>query len=170
MSFPTDPTMSFSLPPLPYPKDALQPHMSQETLEFHHGKHHAAYFKKLNDLVKGSPFESMSLVEIVKKSDGAVYNNAAQAWNHTFFWQSMSPGGGGAPHGPIADAINASFGSFDAFKEKFSEIAGGHFGSGWAWLVQKSDGSLAVVGGHDAHNPMSGACLRWLPTCSWPSP
>jgi len=148
--------MAFELPDLPYPKNALAPHISQETLEFHHDKHHAAYVNKLNGLVeKDSSLAGKSLEDIVKSSSGGLFNQAAQVWNHTFYWSSMSPDGGGDPSGAAADAISKAFGSVDKFREEFSAAAAGHFGSGWAWLVKKGDGSLAITSTHDAGNPMT---------------
>ncbi|ASR89281.1 MULTISPECIES: superoxide dismutase [Fe] [Alcaligenes] len=137
--------MAFTLPALPYELNALEPHISKETLEFHYGKHHQAYVTNLNNLVAGTEFENASLEDVVKKSSGGVFNNAAQVWNHTFYWNSLSPNGGGAPTGKLADAINAKWGSFDAFKEAFTKSAVGNFGSGWTWLVKKADGSLDIV-------------------------
>lgn len=137
--------MEHQLPPLPYAMDALQPHISKETLEYHYGKHHQAYVNNLNNLIKGTEFESMSLEDIVKKSSGGVFNNAAQVWNHTFYWNSLKPNGGGEPTGKLADAINAKWGSFAAFKEAFTKSAVGNFGSGWTWLVKKGDGSVDIV-------------------------
>ena len=137
--------MEHKLPDLPYPIDALAPAYSKETLEYHHGKHHAAYVKNLNDLQKGTEFENMTLEEIVKKSSGGIYNNAAQIWNHTFFWSCMKPGGGGEPSGALAKSIDAKWGGFAAFKEAFTKSAVGNFGSGWTWLVKKSDGSVDIV-------------------------
>ena len=147
--------MAFELPKLPYAKDALAPHVSAETLEYHHGKHHQKYVDTLNDLVKGTPNEGKSLEELIKSTSGKLFNQAAQVWNHTFYWNSLSPDGGGAPKGAIADAINEAFGSFDAFKEKFNGEAGSHFGSGWAWLVKGADGKLSVTSTHDAGNPLT---------------
>ncbi|MBY6346625.1 superoxide dismutase [Fe] [Providencia rettgeri] len=137
--------MAFTLPALPYDLNALEPHISKETLEFHYGKHHQAYVTNLNNLVAGTELENASLEDVVKKSSGGVFNNAAQVWNHTFYWNSLSPNGGGAPTGKVADAINAKWGSFDAFKEAFTKSAVGNFGSGWTWLVKKADGSLDIV-------------------------
>ena len=147
--------MEHTLPPLPYAKDALQPHISAETLEYHYGKHHATYVTNLNNLIKGTEFENMSLEEIVKKSSGGIFNNSAQVWNHTFFWNCMSPNGGGTPSGKVADAINAKWGSFDKFKEEFSKSAIGNFGSGWTWLVQKADGGVDIVNTSNAHTPLA---------------
>ncbi|MCX7809110.1 MAG: superoxide dismutase [Deltaproteobacteria bacterium] len=147
--------MPFTLPELPYPKDALAPHISAETVEFHHGKHHATYVNNLNALLEGEPaLASKSLEDIVCSSSGKIFNNAAQVWNHTFYWHSMRPGGGGEPYGPIAAAITKSFGSFSAFKEKFSAVAAGHFGSGWAWLVKNGE-HLEIIDTHDAGCPLT---------------
>lgn len=146
--------MSYELPELPYAKDALSPHISAETLEYHHGKHHAAYTNKLNAMLPGSGFEEASLDDIIKKADGGLFNQAAQYFNHSFYWKCLSPNGGGAPKGAIAEAINESFGSFDAFKDAFTKAAGGHFGSGWAWLVKNADGKLEVTSTHDAGCPI----------------
>jgi len=147
--------MEHTLPPLPYAHDALQPHMSKETLEYHHDKHHNAYVTTLNNLQKGTEFESMPLEEIIKKASGPIYNNAAQIWNHTFFWNCMKPSGGGEPKGKLADAINAKWGSFAAFKEAFQKSAVGNFGSGWTWLVKKSDGSVDIVNMGAAGTPLT---------------
>ena len=145
------------LPPLPYPLNALEPHISAETLEFHHGEHHKTYVTKLNELIKGTQYEDMKLEEIVRTSSDAIFNNAAQTWNHTFFWDSLSPEGGGKPKGALAKAIDASFGSFEAFKDKFTAAASGHFGSGWAWLVQNDAGALWVETTANADTPIAGA-------------
>jgi Fe-Mn family superoxide dismutase len=147
--------MEHTLPPLPYAKDALQPHISAETLEYHYGKHHQAYVTNLNNLIKGTEFEDLSLEEIIKKSQGGVFNNSAQVWNHTFFWNCMTPNGGGAPTGPVADAINAKWGSFDKFKEEFQKSAVGNFGSGWTWLVKKTDGTVDIVNTSNAGTPLT---------------
>ena len=145
--------MEHELPALPYPKDALSPVISAETLEYHHGKHHNAYVTNLNKLIKGTEFENMPLEDIVKKASGGVFNNAAQHWNHSFYWKCLTPKGG-EPKGKLSDAINKAFGSFAAFKEKFSAAAAGTFGSGWAWLVKKANG-LAVVSTANQDNPLS---------------
>jgi len=147
--------MEHTLPPLPYAKDALQPTMSAETLEYHYGKHHQAYVTNLNNLIKGTEFENLSLEEIIKKSQGGIFNNSAQVWNHTFFWNCMTPNGGGAPTGPVADAINAKWGSFDKFKEEFQKSAVGNFGSGWTWLVKKTDGTVDIVNTSNAGTPLT---------------
>uniref|UniRef100_A0A7S2V2G5 Superoxide dismutase n=1 Tax=Fibrocapsa japonica TaxID=94617 RepID=A0A7S2V2G5_9STRA len=157
--------MAIQLPPLPYEKGALAPHISEETLSFHYEKHHAGYVTKLNAALPGSEFEGKSLEEIMMNASGGMFNNAAQIWNHTFYWNSMSPNGGGEPSGPISDAINSSFGSFESFKEKFSASAGGHFGSGWAWLCKKDDGSLEIVDTHDASNPLKEGKGKPILTC-----
>ena len=147
--------MSFELPPLPYEIDALEPHISKETLEFHYGKHHQTYVTNLNNLVAGTENEGKSLEDIVKNSSGGLFNNAAQIWNHTFYWNSLSPNGGGEPCGELAQAINDTFGSFAEFKEQFSKTAITTFGSGWAWLVKNSDGSLALSSTSNAGTPLT---------------
>jgi Fe-Mn family superoxide dismutase len=147
--------MEHKLPPLPYAMDALAPTISQETLEYHYGKHHATYVTNLNNLIKGTEFENLSLEEIIKKSSGGVFNNAAQVWNHTFYWNCMTPNGSGAPTGKAADAINAKWGSFDKFKEEFTKSALGNFGSGWTWLVQKADGGVDIVNTSNAGTPLT---------------
>lgn len=147
--------MTHTLPDLPYSNDALAPHISPETLEFHHGKHHNSYVTNLNNLVPGTEFADSSLEDIIKKASGGIFNNAAQIWNHTFYWNSLSPNGGGEPTGKIADEINKNFGSFADFKTKFSECAAKTFGSGWAWLIKNSDGSLEIVSTSNAGNPMT---------------
>ncbi|MFS8741720.1 superoxide dismutase [Synechococcus sp. WC10meta] len=150
--------MAFELPPLPYPADALQPYMSAETFSYHHGKHHAAYVANLNKLIEGTELANKSLEEIIKATFGdpdkvGIFNNAAQVWNHTFFWESMKPGGGGAPTGPIADKINADLGGYDKFVEAFKTAAATQFGSGWAWLVL-DNGTLKVTKTPNAENPL----------------
>jgi Fe-Mn family superoxide dismutase len=147
--------MAFELPPLPYPKNKLAPHISEETLDFHYGKHHQTYVTNLNNLVPGTEFEGLCLEDIVKKSSGGIFNNAAQVWNHTFYWNSLSPDGGGEPKGALADAIIAEFGSFAAFKEAFTKCAVTTFGSGWAWLVVNPDGKLALVSTSNAGCPLT---------------
>ena len=145
--------MAFELPPLPYAMDALAPHISQETLEYHYGKHHQTYVTNLNKLVEGTDDENSSLEDIILKSDGGLFNNSAQVWNHTFYWSSMAPGAGGAPSGEVADKINSAFGSYDDFRTKFAEAATTQFGSGWAWLVD--DGSkLDIVKTANADLPL----------------
>jgi Fe-Mn family superoxide dismutase len=152
--------MAFELPPLPWPKDALAPTMSAETIDYHYGKHHQAYVTNLNNLVPGTKYEKMSLEEIVKASHGQasekkIFNNAAQVWNHTFFWNCLAPNAGGEPTGNAKTAIEKSFGSFADFKKKFSEAAVGQFGSGWAWLVKNGDGSLAIETTSNAETPFA---------------
>ena len=159
--------MAHTLPPLPYALDALAPYISKETLEYHYGKHHQAYVTNLNNLIPGTEFENLSLEEIVKKSSGGVFNNAAQVWNHTFYWNSLKPQGGGAPSGKVADAINAKWGSFDAFKEAFTKSAVGNFGSGWTWLVKKPDGSLDIVNTSNAATPLTTADAALLTCDVW---
>ena len=147
--------MAFELPALPYATNRLVPYISEETLEFHHGKHHQTYVTNLNNLVPGTEFADLSLEEIIVKSSGPIFNNAAQVWNHTFYWNSLTPDGGGEPVGALAEAINANFGSFDKFKEEFSKCAVTTFGSGWAWLVKNADGSLALVSTSNAGCPLT---------------
>jgi len=151
--------MAFELPPLPYDKTALEPHMSAKTLEFHHGKHHQAYVTNLNNLVKDTPMASQSLEEIIKatakdESKAGIFNNAAQVWNHTFFWNCMKPSGGGQPTGAVAEKINQAFGGYDKFKEQFKQAAVSQFGSGWAWLVADG-GQLKITKTPNAVNPMA---------------
>ena len=136
--------MAFTLPELPYAKDALAPHISAETIEYHYGKHHQTYVTNLNNLTQGTPWAERSLEVIVREADGGIFNNAAQVYNHTFFWNGLKPGGGGEPMGKVASAINAAFGNFAAFKEQLTKAATTHFGSGWAWLVKGKDGKLAI--------------------------
>ncbi|MBN22223.1 MAG: superoxide dismutase [Fe] [Bdellovibrionaceae bacterium] len=147
--------MAITLPELPYPMDALAPHISKETLEFHYGKHHNAYVTKLNGLIEGTDFANKTLEDIVKTSEGGMFNNAAQVWNHTFYWNTLSPQGGGEPSGELADAINETFGSFEAFKEKFTQVAATTFGSGWAWLVKTSSGALEIKSTSNAATPLT---------------
>lgn len=148
--------MEHTLPQLPYALDALAPHVSKETLEFHYGKHHQAYVTNLNNLIKGTEFENLALEEIVKKAPaGGVFNNAAQVWNHTFYWNSLSPNGGGAATGALGEAIAKKWGSFEAFKDAFSKSAVGNFGSGWTWLVKKADGSVDIVNTSNAATPLT---------------
>ncbi len=159
--------MEHALPPLPYDMDALAPHISRETLEFHYGKHHQTYVTNLNNLIKGTEHESQSLEEIVKSASGGIFNNAAQIWNHTFYWNSLSPNGGGAASGAVGDAINAAFGSFDAFKEQFTQKSVTLFGSGWAWLVKKGDGTLDIVQTSNAATPLTGDDVPLLTCDVW---
>lgn len=145
--------MTFELPALPYAMSALQPHISEETLQYHYGKHHQAYVTNLNNLTKDSPLAEKSLEDLIRTQSGGIFNNAAQVWNHTFYWHSMSPNGGGAPTGTIAQAIDSAFGSFEAFKDQFSKAAAGQFGSGWAWLVS-DQGKLAIETTSNAGCPL----------------
>lgn len=147
--------MPFKLPDLPYAKDALDPYVSKETLEYHHGKHHRAYVDKLNKLIEGTTFEKKSLEEIIRESTGGIFNNAAQNWNHTFYWQCMSPNGGKDPSSKLASAIKEYFGSIEKFKELFSNMANNHFASGWAWLVKNKASKLEVLSTANAGNPMT---------------
>jgi len=150
--------MAFELPPLPYEKNALEPAISAETLEFHYGKHHQTYVTNLNNLIKGTEFEDKSLEDIIKTSSGGIFNNAAQIWNHTFYWHSMRPATQAVePPAKLADALTKAFGSVDKFKEEFSKQAAGNFGSGWTWLVQRPDGSLAIVNTSNAATPITGS-------------
>ena len=146
--------MEYKLPPLPYAMDALEPAMSKETLEYHYGKHHRAYVKELNNLIKGSGLENATLEQVIRDSSGPLFNNAAQTWNHTFFWNCMAPRGGGKPTGALAEAMNDKWGSYAQFKEAFSKSAISNFGSGWTWLVVRSDG-VDIVNTDDADNPMT---------------
>jgi len=147
--------MAIQLPPLPYEMDALAPHISRETLEYHYGKHHKAYVDNLNNLIPNTEFANKSLEEIIMTSTGGIFNNAAQVWNHTFYWNCLSPNGGGEPKGALAEAINKKFGSFEGFKEQFSKTAITTFGSGWGWLVKKEDGSIDLVSTSNAQTPMT---------------
>jgi len=147
--------MEHQLPALPFSQDALQPIISRETLEYHYGKHHQAYVTNLNKLIIGTEFENMSLEEIILKSSGGIFNNAAQVFNHTFYWNCLSPNAGGEPSGKLAEAINQAFGSWTAFKEKFTQTAVGTFGSGWAWLVKDQDGNLEILSTSNAGNPLT---------------
>ena len=157
--------MAFELPALPYAKDALAPHISEETLDFHYGKHHQTYVTKLNGLVPGTEFEGKSLEDIIKTSSAGVFNNAAQIWNHTFYWNSLSPNGGGEATGALADAINAKWGSFAAFVEAFNDMAVNNFGSSWTWLVKTADGSLDILNTSNAGCPLTEDGVTPLLTC-----
>ena len=159
--------MTHTLPELPYAKDALAPHISAETIDYHYGKHHQTYVTNLNNLIKGTEFENASLEDIIMKSSGGLFNNAAQVWNHTFYWNGLSPNGGGEPTGDLAKAINDTFGSFDTFKEKFTQTAITTFGSGWAWLVKNEDGSLALVSTSNAATPMTSGQTAILTCDVW---
>lgn len=156
--------MAIELPALPYARDALAPHISAETIDFHYGKHHQTYVTNLNNQIAGTEFEGKDLEAIIRGSSGGMFNNAAQVWNHTFYWNCLSPNGGGEPKGRLAEAINKAFGSFAEFKEKFTQTALTTFGSGWAWLVQRPDGSLALVSTSNAATPLTGED-RALLTC-----
>lgn len=159
--------MEHTLPALPYAMDALQPHISKETLEYHYGKHHQTYVTNLNNLIKGTEFENASLEDIIRKSSGGLFNNAAQVWNHSFYWNCLTPNGSGAPSGALADAINAKWGSFDKFKEEFTKSALGNFGSGWTWLVKKTDGSVDLANTSNAATPLTGADKPLLTCDVW---
>ncbi|MBY0418872.1 MAG: superoxide dismutase [Fe] [Pararheinheimera sp.] len=156
--------MAFELPALPFAKDALLPHISPETLDYHHGKHHNAYVVKLNSLVEGTEFAGKSLEDIIRTSQGPVFNNAAQIWNHTFYWNCLSPNGGGEPTGALADAITAQWGSFAAFQTAFNDKAVNNFGSSWTWLVKKADGSLDIVNTSNAGTPLTDSSVTALMT------
>lgn len=159
--------MEHQLPPLPYAKDALAPVISAETIEYHYGKHHQTYVTNLNNLIKGTEFENATLEEIVMKSTGGIFNNAAQVWNHTFYWNGLKPSGGGAPSGELAAAIDKAFGSFEEFKKQFSQKAITTFGSGWAWLVKNKDGSLSLESTSNAANPMTSGQTPLLTIDVW---
>jgi Fe-Mn family superoxide dismutase len=156
--------MAIELPPLPWARDALAPHISAETIDYHYGKHHQTYVTNLNNQIKGTEFENLSLEEIIRKASGGMFNNAAQIWNHTFYWNCLKPNGGGEPTGRLADAINKAFGGFVQFKDEFTKTSVGTFGSGWGWLVQRPDGSLALASTSNAGTPITGAD-RPLLTC-----
>ena len=162
--------MAIELPALPYDRTALEPHISGETIDFHYGKHHQAYVTNLNNMIAGTEFADMSLEDIIRKSQGGMFNNAAQIWNHTFYWNGLKPasdGGGGEPTGKLADAINAAFGDFAKFKEEFTKTAVGTFGSGWGWLVQRPDGSLALASTSNAATPLTGEDTALLTCDVW---
>ena len=159
--------MAIELPALPYDRTALEPHISGETIDFHYGKHHQAYVTNLNNLIAGTEFADMSLEDIVLKSQGGMFNNAAQVWNHRFYWNCLKPNGGGEPAGKLAEAINAAFGSFDRLKEEFGKTAIGTFGSGWAWLVQRADGSLALASTPNAATALTGEDTPLLTCDVW---
>ena len=159
--------MQHQLPALPYAMDALAPHISKETLEYHYGKHHAAYVTNLNNLIKGTEFENLGLEDIVKRASGGIFNNAAQVWNHTFYWNCLSPNGGGRPPGALSDAISKKWGSFDGFKEAFSKSAVANFGSGWTWLVKKGDGAVDIANTSNAATPLTGADRPLLACDVW---
>jgi superoxide dismutase, Fe-Mn family len=159
--------MEHTLPTLPYAMDALQPHISKETLEFHYGKHHQTYVTNLNNLIKGTEHENASLEDIIKKSSGGLFNNAAQVWNHTFYWHCLKPNGGGEPTGKLADAIKAKFGSFDEFKKQFTQTCIGTFGSGWGWLVKNADGTVELMSTSNAQLPMTSGKVALLTCDVW---
>ena len=159
--------MAHQLPPLPYAPDALEPTISKETIEYHYGKHHQTYVTNLNNLVAEGEFKDASLEEIIQRASGGVFNNAAQIWNHTFYWNGLSPNGGGAPTGALADAIDQAFGSFDEFKQQFAASAAGNFGSGWTWLVKNDDGSVEIVNTSNAANPMTDGKTPLLTVDVW---
>lgn len=159
--------MEHTLPALPYAKNALEPVISAETIDFHYGKHHQAYVTNLNNLIKGTEFENSSLEQIILKSSGGIFNNAAQVWNHTFYWNGFKPNGGGVPNGALAAAIDKAFGSFDEFKKLFSQKALTTFGSGWAWLVKNKDGSLTLESTSNAGTPMTNGQTALLTIDVW---
>ncbi len=159
--------MTHELPKLPYALDALEPYISKRTIEFHYGKHHQAYVNNLNKLIVGTDFENASLDDIVRKAGGGIFNNGAQVWNHTFYWNCLKPQGGGEPTGSLADALLKSFGSFGDFKEKFSTAAATLFGSGWAWLIKKEDGTLEIVQESNAGNPLKNGATPLLTCDVW---
>ena len=159
--------MKFELPQLPYAADALEPVISKNTIEFHYGKHHQAYVNNLNNLIEGTEFADADLETIIKKSEGGIFNNAAQVWNHTFYFTAFSPNGGGVPSGALAEAIDKAFGSFDAFKEAFNKAAATLFGSGWAWLVKDEAGALKIVQTGNAANPMTDGLTPILTCDVW---
>jgi Fe-Mn family superoxide dismutase len=159
--------MTHELPKLAYALDALEPYISKRTIEFHYGKHHQAYVNNLNKLIIGTDFENASLDDIVRKAGGGIFNNGAQVWNHTFYWNCLKPLGGGEPTGPLADSIVKSFGSFGEFKEKFSTAAATLFGSGWAWLIKKEDGGLGIVQESNAGNPLKNGATPLLTCDVW---
>ena len=159
--------MAIELPPLPYDRTALEPHISGETIDFHYGKHHQTYVTNLNNMIQGTEFDAMDLEAIVRKAQGGMFNNAAQVWNHTFYWNCLKPEGGGEPGGKLGEAINKTFGSFAGFKDEFTKTAIATFGSGWAWLVQRPDGSLALVSTPNAATPLTGADKALLTCDVW---
>jgi Fe-Mn family superoxide dismutase len=159
--------MAHTLPELPYAMDALEPHISKETLEFHYGKHHNTYVVNLNGMVQGTEFADASLEDIVRRASGPMFNNAAQVWNHTFYWHCLSPEGGGEPGGELAQAIHKAFGSFESFKKEFSTKATTLFGSGWAWLVKRADGSVTIVQTSNAETPLTGDDVPLLTCDVW---
>ena len=159
--------MTHELPVLPYDRDALAPVISAETLDYHYGKHHQTYVTNLNNLIPGTEFESSSLEDIIRSAEGGIFNNAAQVWNHTFYWNCLSPKGGGEPSGSLADAIASRFGSFDAFRDAFNKSATTNFGSGWTWLVKSADGKLDIVNTSNAANPMTDGLIPIMTVDVW---
>lgn len=159
--------MAFEQSALPYPRNALEPHISEETLNYHYGKHHATYVAKLNTLTENSDLANKPLEEVIMTSEGGIFNNAAQVWNHTFYWNCLAANAGGQPSGALADAINATFGSFDAFVAKFNDMAVNNFGSSWTWLVKNSDGSLEIVNTSNAGTPMTNGQTALLTCDLW---
>ena len=159
--------MAIELPALPYDRTALEPHISGETIDYHYGKHHKAYVDNLNKMIEGTEYADMPLEQIIRKSQGGMFNNAAQIWNHTFYWNCLKPDGGGEPAGKLADALNAAFGSFEKFKEEFTKTSVGTFGSGWGWLVQRPDGSLALASTPNAATPLTGEDTPLLTCDVW---
>lgn len=159
--------MIFQLPVLPYAPEALSPHISAETFQYHYGKHHQTYVDNLNKLIPGTPFEHMTLEEIIQKSSGGIFNNAAQVWNHTFYWFCLKPQGGGEPQGALAEAIDAAFGDFIKFKEQFTQTALTTFGSGWAWLVKDKNNQLKIISTGNAGNPLTDDLIPLLTCDVW---
>jgi len=159
--------MKHELPALPYAENALEPVISAETISFHYGKHHQTYVTNLNNLIPGTEFEDLPLEDIVKKASGGIFNNAAQVWNHTFYWNCLSPNGAGAPSGALATAIDQAFGSFDEFKTKFSQSAATNFGSGWTWLVKNADGTVAIVNTSNAATPLTDGKIPLMTIDVW---
>jgi superoxide dismutase, Fe-Mn family len=162
-----EPVMAIELPALPYDRTALEPHISAETIDFHYGKHHQTYVTNLNNMIAGTEFADLALEDIVRKSQGGMFNNAAQIWNHTFYWNCLKPNGGGEPTGKLAEAINKAFGDFAKFKEEFTKTTVGTFGSGWGWLVQRPDGTLALASTSNAATPLTGEDTPLLTCDVW---
>lgn len=159
--------MEHALPNLPYPKNALEPHFSAETLDYHYGKHHQTYVTNLNKLIEGTAFEKLTLEEIILSSDGGIFNNSSQVWNHTFYWKCLAPKAGGAPHGPIAEMIQKEWGQFEKFKEEFEKSATSNFGSGWTWLVQNKSDELEIFNTANAQTPMKSGLKAILVLDVW---
>lgn len=159
--------MEHTLPKLPYAKDALLPHISAETIDYHYGKHHQAYVTNLNKLIAGTPFEQSTLEDIILKSEGGVFNNAAQVWNHTFYWNCLKPNASGAPSGKLAELINQKFGNFEKFKEEFTKAATTNFGSGWTWLVQNKTGQIEIFNTSNAQTPMTSGLTALMTVDVW---